>query len=310
MGTSAPAVAPPPAAAPQGQGGQSQSQPGATGQGQGGQQGTGGQQQGGDFWGMFPNVPEAQRELLQPHLTNIQGHVTQLEQRMAPYKGFMDSVPGDQVQGVQQFLQNWSADPLATWKGMAQSLVENGLIKSPGFSAEALESLINGQNPGFAPAQGVAQAAPGEQIPDWAQQMQTQLQTYQQQEQQRQQQAEAQQNEQILNEAHTGMREQLVAAGFSPEIVQGFTPQQLSAAIITNNGDVAQAVTSIVGMRDSLVGGFVQQNGQGARPATVTGDLNTPKSKVGKGRGTKDQFRQASLGAEQMLRQGAVANAQ
>lgn len=311
MGTSAPAVAPP-AAPAQGGNGNGQSQPGATGQGQAAPQSTGTQQgQGGSFnWGLFPDVPEAQRELLQPHLTNVLGHVTRMEQQMAPYKGFMDNVPADQVEGLMQFLNNFNDDPIATWLGMANSFVENGQISAPGFSVDALQALIAGQVPGQSSVAVPGATAPdGGEIPPWAQEMQSQLQAYQQAEQQRQQAQEAQQNEAILAEAHQGMREQLVAAGVAQEIVQNLTPEQLSAAIITHGGDVNAATQSFVQLRDGFLGGFVQQNGNGKPPAQVNGDLNTPKTKVGKGR-SGDKFRQASLGAEQMLRQGAQANAQ
>ena len=298
MGTSAPAVAPAAAPAPQG-GATTQSQPGASGQGQGGQQGTGAaQQQGGTFnWGLFPDVPEAQRELLQPHLTNVLGHVTRMEQQMAPYRGFMDNVSADDVEGVMGFLTNYQNDPVATWLGMAQGLVESGAISAPGFSIDALQALIAGQVPG-APQVG-AQATAGEEIPAWAQEMRQQLQTYQQQEQQRQQQAEMQQQEQILNEAHASIREQLTAAGVPEQALNNITPPQLTAAIIANEGDVTKAVQSLIGLRDTFTGAFVQQGGQGPSQPVINGDLSTPK----KGGRRGDSFKQASLGAEQMLKQ-------
>ena len=299
MGTSAPAVAAPAATSSQGQGGSNQVQPGATGQGQGGAAGTGGQQQGGDNfnWGLFPDVPEAQRELLAPHLRNIQGHVTQMQQRMAPYQGFMDNVSADDVSGVVQFLTNYQNDPVATWLGMAQGLVESGAISAPGFSIDALQALIAGQVPG-APQMG-AQATSGEEIPAWAQEMRQQLQTYQQQEQQRQQQAEMQQSEQILNEAHASIREQLTAAGIPEQVLNNLTNEQLTAQIIAHEGDVSKAVQSLIGLRDTFTGAFVQQGGQGSAQPVINGDLSTPK----KGGRRGDSFKQASLGAEQMLKQ-------
>src|SRR5438270_119915 len=102
-------------------------QPPASGQGGAGQESTAAGKGGGEFnWGLFPNVPENQRELLQPHLRGVLGHVTQLEQQYAPYKGLMDAVTPDQVQNLVTFLANYSSDPLATWMGLGQSLHEDG----------------------------------------------------------------------------------------------------------------------------------------------------------------------------------------
>src|SRR5450755_3374899 len=181
MGTSAPATPP---AAGQAAPATPAAQPAAAGQGQAGQA----QQPGGGFnWGLFPDVPEGQRELLQPHLTNVLGHVTKMEQQYAPYKGITEAVPPDQVQNVLQFLQNYSTDPVATWMGLAQSLQEDGAISNPDFSVEQLQNMIQG------PPAEAAQMPGQEEMPPWAQQMAQQLQQMTQAEQMREQQAQQQQ---------------------------------------------------------------------------------------------------------------------
>lgn len=289
-------------------------QPPASGQGGGQGQPTGGQ--GGFNWGLFPSVPESQRELLEPHLRNVQGHVTQLEQRMAPYKDFMGSVdPGD-VGQLMQFLQSYNQDPMSTIMGLVANQHEQGAIKNPEFSLEALQSMLQGG--GGAPAQG---SAPTDDMPAWAQEMRQQLGMLSQGEEQRQQQAQLQQqqtqqaeNDRILSEGHTEIRSQLKAAGV-PEVKQdGNTPffsnEQLTASLITHQGDITAVVQDLISMRDGFLGGFVQQNGGQRGPAPMNGGAPEAPSE-GKLRPKRgDGFRAASIGAEQTLRQRQQAQAQ
>lgn len=298
MSTSAPAV---PAAPGQGAPATPEAQPPAGGQGQGGQ---GVQPSGSGFnWGLFPDVPEGQRELLQPHLTNVLGHVTRMEQQYAPYKGLTDLVQPDQVQNLTQFLQNYSQDPLATWLGLAQSLTDEGVIKNPNFSLEQLQQLVAEQEQ--------APVAGAEDMPPWAQSMAQQLQTMsqaeeqrQQAEQQRQAEAEAAQQEQMLEQAKGTIKEQLKAAGITEGLV---TDEQMVAALIAHNGDLNQAVASFTGLRDGFLKGFTDANGAGPKPPTVNGE--TPQApKGGLRQKSGDGFREASLGAQQMLSQAAAAS--
>jgi hypothetical protein len=310
LSTSAPAAPAAPAASPstgQGSQGTQQTQPGATGQGQGQAQGTA--NQGGFNWGLFPNVPEGQRELLQPHLTNVMGHVTRMEQQYAPYKGLTDAIPPDQVQGLLGFLNNYSSDPVNTWLGLAQTLVENGTISNPAFNVEQLQAMISGQapvDPSMMGQQGQMGQAGQEEIPPWAQEMQAKLQQYEQQEQTRQQAAQAAQEAQVLGEAHAAMREQLQAAGLPQDLI---SEEQMTAALIVHQGDINAAVGSFTGLREGLLGGFVAQNGQGPGQPRVNGELNVPSTGIKGGKG-KDAFRQASIGAQQMLAQNAAAQGQ
>lgn len=289
-----PAQGAPPASSP----------PPASGQGQQQGQPTGSQGSDGGFWGRFPNVPEGQRSLLEPHLQEMQGYITRLEQQTSPYKSLMDSVPADQVQNLQGFLQQYQQDPLNTWMGMAQSLIDDGQISNPAFSIEQLQNMIAVQQQQAQPGQ--QQMPGGEEIPPWAQQMQAQLQQYQQAEQQRQAQAEAAQQEQMLGEAHNGMKQTLVAAGL-PETA--LTTELMNGAIIANNGDVARATSMLTQMREAVLTGFTQANGSGSRAPTITGG---PPQVPNEGLRSKggDGFRNASIAAEQALKQSAAAGAQ
>ena len=64
-------------------------QPPAGGQDLGGGESKGSE---GQFnWELFPDVPEDQRALLEPHLRNVQGHVTKMEQQYSPYKDLVEA---------------------------------------------------------------------------------------------------------------------------------------------------------------------------------------------------------------------------
>lgn len=294
MSTSAPGA--PPAA------GQAAPQPASTAPAgaQGPGQGVGSPNDG--FWGNFPDVPEGQRELLEPHLKNVQGHVTKMEQQYSPYKGLTEVVSPDQVQNLVQFLQNYSQDPVATWLGLAQSLQEEGHVGNPEFNVETLQQMLQ------APQQ---QADPN--MPEWAQSMQQKLQAFEYAEQQRTQQSEAQaaqeearQQEAMLQEAHQTMAQQLQQAGVPEGLV---TPEQMTGALIAHEGDIPSAVGSFTGLREGFLKGFTESNGNQPPPATVRGDA--PKAPKGGLRPKSgDGFRSASVGAQQFLAQGAAAAGQ
>lgn len=282
-------------------------QPGAPGQG--GAQGTptagtatGQQPQGSFNWDLFPDVPETQRELLEPHLRGVQGHVTKVEQQYAPYKSLVDTIGPDQVSNVVGFLNSYNTDPVATFLGMAQELQQAGTI--PGtVSMESLQQLISGQ-------QLAQQEAPSgqEDMPDWARQMQ------QQHEQQQarlaqQEQAEATarteaENQQVLDQAKADILSQLSQAGIEDGIVGD---EIIVAAIIASEGDAQAAGQLITGLRDTFLASFTkQQTGAAPKPPNVQGKLPQPP-KTGRRRG--DGFDDARTGARAMLetqRQGAA----
>jgi hypothetical protein len=301
------------AGAPPAQGAPPAAQPPASGQGASGQGQSTGQSQGSSFnWGLFPSVPENQRELLQPHLTNVLGHVTRMEQQYAPYKGLLDAIQPDQVQGLLQFIDNYNSSPLETWMGLGQSLQQDGTIQNPNFSIEALQALVQAQQEaGMGGAQG--QMGDMGDMPPWAQAMQQSLQSLtqfmdtQQQAQQAQQQAEMQrQNDAMLTEARGQIRAQLTAAGIPDGII---SDEDITSALITHQGDMNAVVQRFTSLRDAFTGNFVNTNANGQRPLTING---APPQAPGGGLKEKkgDGFRSASKAAEQYLMQANQAAAQ
>lgn len=279
-----------------GQGG-AQGQPTAAGQGDG-------QQQGQFNWGLFPDVPEAQREIMEPHLRGVQGHVTKIEQQYAPYKGLVDAVSPEQVTNLVGFLNAYNTDPVATAMGMIQELQQNG--KLPANTVETLQQLQQGA----APPAG-QQAQPGQEQDPMAQQL-AQLQSrLDQQDAQRQQAQQAEQqaqqeaaNAEALQTAKTNIRGTLTTAGIEEGLV---TDEMIVSAIIAHNGDEQGAANMLTAMRDNFLGAFAKQNGGGVKPPNVQGNLPQPQ-KAGGRKG--DPFADAKTGARQLLEQRAAAAAQ
>jgi hypothetical protein len=251
---------------------------------------------------LFPNVPENQRELLQPHLTNVLGHVTRMEQQYSPYKGLMDQVTPDQVQNLLTFLNNYSTDPVATWLGLAQSLQDEGLIQNPQFSVDQIQGLLAAQGP-------EAQMDMGD-VPPWAQQMMTDQQSVmqyinqqQQAESERAAADESRQQEALLTEAKTTIRDNLRASGVPDELVND---EQIVAALIVHKGDITMAAQSFTGLRDGFLKDFTTNNANGSRSPTIRGETPQAPKEGLRPRGG-DAFREASLGAQQFLAQNAAA---
>lgn len=254
----------------------------------------GGQQQQGAFnWGNFPDVPEAQRELLEPHLRNIQGHVTRMEMQSAPYRGLMEAVPNDQVENLVGFINAYSNNPLGTVLGLLQQERDAGNITHEQLMEfVGATPAVQGQQQ---PAQG--QQLPTDQMPDWARQMQSRLDQYDQQAQQQAEAAQEAELQTVYENAVGNIRAQLTQSGIPDTVV---TDQVIQAAIIASDGDEQAAVNMLTAMRDGFLGAFTNGRTANGQAPAVNGQLpQVPKPSKGR----DDGFRDARVGARQYLEQ-------
>ena len=280
-------------------------QPGAPGQGDAaGQSTAAGKGADAAFnWGNFPDVPVEQQELLEPHLRNVQGHVTKLESQYAPYKGLTESVSPDQVENLLGFLDQYAQDPVSTWLGMAQEMGQSNQLPQ-GVTFEAIQALMQGQQEQGAPGQ---QAQPGqeEEVPPWAQELQSRLAQQDQAQQQQQQAQDEAEQAQILDQAKTGIRAQLTQGQITEEQV---SDEMVVAAIIANNGDEQAAATMLTQMRQNFLAGFANNQTGGPKEPAVEGKLPGAPKQGKSGRKDPDGFgSEANASARQRLGQAAAA---
>jgi hypothetical protein len=270
-------------------------QPGSQGGGQGG----GFREQ------FFPNVPDDQWALMEPHVSNVNRHVTQLQQRYAPFKSYRD----EDLQGLANFATSFDRDPVGQWLRMAQALQANGHLDTE-LDLEHLGALVQGTLPDA----GGNQSPPngdGE-MPAWAQQLNQRLDKLEGgvtdfQTSQRQQVEDA-----VLQRQINAMKAGLKKAGFADNSV---TQEQLLSAYIAHRGNAQAALESFVNLRNNLLQGFTRTAG-GHQPAPNNGgnnDLDLPggappvrAARGGARRGSGAIDSKTKAAAEQFLRSQEV----
>lgn len=307
-GGGAAAVADPPAAQPT---------PGQGSQDDGG---------GSDFWGMFPNVPEEMRGQLEPHLKQVQGHVTRVEQQLAQFKPILDSgYTPDQIQGLVKFSTDFDQKPLETWLRMAAALQEPGpdgqAIISDDLDIEILAKIAMGQDldddePGAVqPPVGQGQPVqPGNLPPEVVeamQAMQTRLeaaeaavQRFEQQREADQTQAQQAAQTRLLNQQLGTIKQTLIDGGYPSELLEddpetGANGTQLMrAALITANGNAENAIKLLQTQRASILKGFTQDTTGKPAPLKVDEVPRSPR----RTREPKDSWEKGRAGATKFLR--------
>lgn len=264
-------------------------------------------------WGLFPNVDEALRPQLEPHLRGVQGHVTQLEQQLATYKPFSEAgFTPEQVQGIAQFSSEYNRNPLGAWLGLAQQMQREGLLGED-LDLDAVAAIASGQEIPQPPEVPGAGGLPPEVVQFMQQQAETiqrlegqvgQLNNGFQTQQQTQQQAA---QERALQAQLGNMRETLKAQGF-PETAA--TDESLQAAIVIARGNVQQAVKNLLDQRTALLQGFVQAN-QTNQPGQLQTPNGVPTPNVKPApRNSNDPWAEADAGAANFLRKQNAASAQ
>lgn len=261
-GTAAPGTAPPPG-----------------GQGQEAQQNEG-------FWNLFPNVPQEHRTLLEPHIREVQGHVTKLEEQIAPFRQFADAgLTPQAAEGLIRFSANFERSPLDTWIQMGKMLQTDyagkGPVVDPDVDIDYLAALARGEDPDadmLAGQQGgvPGQAAPqdpgnGQVPPEWAQyvaDLQQQVQALGQALQQDRAQRQDAVSDRLLENQLATMKKAVVDAGWPEDLIND---QELYSRLIVHGGNVQSAIKSMVDVRGGLLKGYTD-NQQRNQP----GDLNMP----------------------------------
>lgn len=272
------------------------------------------------FWGNFPNVPEDVRPQLEPHLRSVQGHVTQLEQRYAPFKPFIDA--GLDAQGAEsliKFSADFERDPVTVWLNMGRML-QNGNggqpVLDPDIDMDYLAALARGEDPdagqtaqqGQQPIDGSTDPRE-QQLLGIIEQLRGEVEELRNGFQQEQVNRQTQMQDRLFERRLTAMRETLKKSGYPDELL---SDENLTARILVAKGNVQQATQGMIDERTALLRGSpaVQRATGGTQQPT-----NMPKGAPPAPPRQKPQHRDGSWGvardrATARLRRENIAAAQ
>jgi len=202
---------------------------------------------------------------IEPHVGGINQHVTQLQQRYAPFKNYRD----EDLQGLATFSAAFDRDPVGQWMRMARALQEAGTLDEE-LDLDHLQAIVTGQMPDQQPPQGQQPPQNGD-MPPWAQQLLQRLDKLEggvteYQTSQRQQVEDA-----VLQRQINAMKAGLKKAGFADDAV---SQEQILSAYIAHRGNANAALQSFVEMRNNLLKGFTQTQGPGDQLANNSGGNN------------------------------------
>lgn len=257
------------------------------------------------FWGNFPDVPEEQRPLLEPHLKNVQGHVTKLEQQYSPFKQIADAgyTPED-LQGLISFSQNFDNNPLAMWLQLGQSLQQQGVLHQD-LDFDTIQAIADGS---YVDPDGTVEGGElpvGEGVDPAVAELQQRLQQLEAEREQEKITAQQAAENQALEQALDKITTTLTSAGFDESLV---SEEMLVGALISHRGDADKVIQQLTGLREGVLKGHVAQ--QTKEKADVNMPNGVPKAPSKLNEKPGDQFRGASQAAEQYLRSAQTEAAQ
>lgn len=261
------------------------------------------------FWGLFPTVPEEQRSLLEPHLKNVQGHVTKLEQQYAPFKPFLEAgYTPDQVGGLMNFARSFDADPLQAWMELGQMLQggDQPLI-SQDLDFEILAKIARGEeleeDPGQPQMMPEQNGALPPELVQYIQGLEAKVNQLEQGFTQQQNQAREAAQNRLLQQQFGTMRETLKNGGFPDDAL---TDEALRSALITANGNVQAAIKFLTDQRSAILKSFTNSSG----PEDLDLPNGAPPTPPKPTREPRDGFEAARAGATNYLKRQNRAAAQ
>jgi hypothetical protein len=246
----------------------------------------------------FPNVPDEHWQLIEPHIGGVNRHVTQLQQRYAPFNSYTPEA----VQGLARFAEAFEQNPTAQWIVMARALQQNGQL-DPDLDLDHLESLINGQQQ----AEATSPVGEIEGVPPQIAEMLQQQQQVIQQLQERLDKGDLTQRQSIEDQALKRtmgwMKSQLKNAGVDETLL---TDQRLMGMFISHGGNPQAAIQDAIQYRTALLGGVVPDPKQQSQKQELKLDNGVPPVKTAgvrkpSGGNRRGMFAKVSTAAEQSL---------
>jgi hypothetical protein len=262
----------------------------------------------------FPNVPDEHWALMEPHVGQFEGYVTQLQQQVAPFKQLTDAGYDPQrLQGLVNFESRFAQDPLNVWLEMGQMLQQgqNGQNPAlhPDVDLEYLAAIARGEDPDATP--GVTSGQPGAQqqgqmTPELQaayQQIQQLTQTVEQLQgsfQQDQVQRQTAIQDQFYNRRMEQMKQALTKGGWPEELL---SEEALGAHVITHRGDFQKATQSLLDQRAALLKGIADPRlNPTPNPTNLPNGAPPVTQRQVPRRDENDSFRKGTRNAEARLR--------
>jgi hypothetical protein len=275
---------------PEAGGGQPTAQPTPTPQPQGQGQGQGD----GFRTTFFPGVPDEHWQLIEPHVSNINKHVTQLQQRYAPFNSYTPEA----VQGLARFADDFERDPSAQWIRLARTLQQAGQL-DPDLDVDHLEQLVTQQMAEEAQS-GSIDGLDGDDPRDQAiQQLMQTVQQLQQRLDQGEQKNRQTVEDRALDRTKSWMKQQLTKAGLPENLM---TDQRLIGMFVSHGGNAQAAVQDAIEYRNAVLGGVVPDPKVQQRSKQLDMPNGVPKTTAPKSGGNRrGMFGGVSAAAEQAL---------
>jgi hypothetical protein len=239
-------------------------------------------------------VPDDQWAQLEPHVGRINQHVTQLQQRYAPFRSYTPEA----VQGLARFAEAFESDPAGQWITLARALQQQGKL-DPDLDVDHLESLLNGEPQGQPEIpQGLNPEDPKDAlIQQLLQKVEGLEGKFTQNETQQKQRVE----DAALKKSLGWMKQQLQAAGINEELL---TDQRLIAQFVGHGGNAQAAVQDAIEYRTAIMGGVVPdpaQQKQSKQLSLPNGAPKVPEARRSTGGNRRGMFKDVSPSAEQYM---------
>lgn len=258
-----------------------------------------------NFWGLFPNVPEEHRSVLEPHLRAIQGEVGRLQEAHAPFKDYNP----EEVKGLVQFDARFRSDPLGVWMDMAKMMQEQGALHEE-LDLETLAAIARGEEVPDDDEEVEPTGFDGldPSVARHIQEMQARLDAFEQRDQQRTVQQQTAVQDRLLETQKGKMKETLVKAGYPEELL---TDQRIIASIIAHRGQISAATQSMMEERNAILKGFTQQKSSSDEELEVrNGGPQSPAQPRVSSREKDDPFAHARERATSRLKRANRSEAQ
>lgn len=217
----------------------------------------------------FQGVPDEAWQQIEPHMSRVNQHVTQLQQRYAPFSSYTPEA----VQGLARFAEAFEADPAGQWITLARALQQQGKLDND-LDLDHLESLLTGQQQQQQAPRVPQGLDPNDPKDALIMQMQQKLDEVDGWRQKQETSGRQRVEDAALNKSITWMTEQLKAAGIDESLL---TRQRMIAQFVGHGGNAQAAVQDALEYRNAIMGGIVPDPTTQRRATTLTLPNGAPK---------------------------------